>query len=125
MPAVLFILIYSQSELIIPLSTSLNMTTCATTILQAIPNDLHINAKRDNRHRNLIALYFYNNSNNVAILLHKEHLNGLNRITTGFLEVRNYSHSTRLKQSCLGIIIYHICVSFDYLNYPYYPDYIG
>ena len=35
-----------------------------------------------------------------------------------------YSHSTRLKQFRLEIIICRICVSFDYLNNPYYTAYI-
>lgn len=36
-----------------------------------------------------------------------------------------YSHSTITNQFCLEIIRCPVCISFDYLIYPYYPAYTG
>ena len=43
----------------------------------------------------------------------------------GFWDFAHYSNSTITNQFCLDIIRYHVCISFDYLIYPYSPAYTG
>ena len=74
----------------------------------------------------LIALYFYNNSNYVAILLPRSIYNRQkSSIFKAFWPFGDHSHSTKPNQFCLEIILCRIRGAFDYLMYPYYPAYMG
>ena len=46
-------------------------------------------------------------------------------ILRAFLALIYYSNSTITNQFCLEIIRCPVCISFDYLIYPYYPAYTG
>ena len=52
-------------------------------------------------------------------------INSKNALSKGVFYIRYYSHSTITNQFCLEIICCHVCISFDYLIYPYYTAYMN